>query len=319
MYNLLIVGAADYWTGRTTAEYEWGRFLEHTLEAVADRFRPLTDERIAELLRLPALFAVEFSANADVRARNPEEFAHVGRLLEIRRRGKEVQFKYELDPDVPPIPMNVIAEAAWDLDIGVKGENHRSHWAVREVDLLAVLAARGVALALPAVAPEIAAQIEALRPAAPERGAPRPKVFIVHGRDDGLKNEVAHWLHPIGMDEIILHEQANQGRTIIAKFRDLAADAAFALVLMTPDDIGGLAGGQASPRARQNVVMELGFLLGALGPERVAALVSGAGLELPSDYDGVVYTPYDAPGAWKLTLLREFKALGIPFDPLAAI
>lgn len=319
MYSLLMVGAADYWTARTTAEFEWGRFLEHTQEAVADRFRPLTDERIAELLGMPALFATEFSANAEARARHPEEFAHLGRLLEIRRRGNEVQFKYELDPGVAPIPMSLIAEAAWDLDIGLKGENSRSHWAVKDVDLRAVLATRGMVSSAQSVAPEIAAQIRALGGGAPGRDTSRPKVFIVHGRDDGLKNEVARWLHRIGMDEIILHEQANQGRTIIAKFRDLAAGAVFAVVLMTPDDVGGLAGGQASPRARQNVVMELGFFLGALGPDRVAALVAGHPLELPSDYDGVVYTPYDAPGAWKLSLLREFKALGIPFDPFAAI
>lgn len=319
MYNLLMVGAADYWTERDTAEFEWDRFLQHTQEAVAEHFRPLTAERIDELLAMPTLFAVEFSSNHAVRARNPKEMAHVGRIIEIRRRGNEVQFKFELDETVGPIPMEVVAESAWDLDINVKfNENHRSHWAVKDVDLVRVLGERGIRMA-EAVAPEVAAGIEALAAPVPERGAPRPKMFIVHGRDDALKNEVALWLHRIGMDEVILHEQPNQGRTIIAKFRDHAADAAFAVVLATPDDVGGLAaGGDMRPRARQNVVLELGFFVGALGPERVAALLAGD-VEMPSDYDGVLYTPYDRAGGWKLALLREFRAAGIPFDAAAAV
>ncbi|MBD58528.1 MAG: nucleotide-binding protein containing TIR-like domain protein [Citromicrobium sp.] len=320
MYNLLMVGAANYWTERDTAEFEWTRFLEHTQDAIAEQFNPLTPDRIAELLTMPALFAVEFSNNAAVRARNPDEFAHVGRIVEIRRRGNDVQFKFELDRAVEPVPMEVIADAAWDLDINVKlNENHRSHWAVKDVDLLRVLSGRGVRLT-EGVTREVAAEIKALAPAAPGSGDVRPKVFIVHGRDDGLKNEVALWLHRIGMDEVILHEQPNQGRTIIAKFRDLAADAVFAVVLATPDDVGSLSGAEKMcPRPRQNVVLELGFFIGALGPERVAALVAGDDIEMPSDYDGVLYTRYDNAGGWKLALLKEFLAAGIPFDATAAI
>ena len=319
MYNLLMVGATDYWTERDIAEFEWARFLEHTQEAIAEQFKQLTPDRIAELLAMPALFAVEFSGNPAVRARSPQDFAHVGRIVEIRRRGQEVQFKFELDQAVGPIPMGLIAEAAWDLDINVKSnENHRSHWALKDVDLVQVLRDRGVRFA--GVTAEVAAEIEALEPAKPSRGGARPKVFLVHGRDDGLKNEVALWLHRIGMDEVILHEQPNQGRTIIAKFRDVATTAAFAVVLATPDDVGGLTtAGEMRSRPRQNVVLELGFFIGALGPERVAALVSGDDIEMPSDYDGVLYTRYDKAGGWKLALLKEFQAAGIPFDASAAI
>jgi predicted nucleotide-binding protein len=37
-------------------------------------------------------------------------------------------------------------------------------------------------------------------------------------------------------------------------------------------------------------------------------------LEKPSDYEGVVYVPMDAAGAWKLTLAREIKASGTSID-----
>ena len=46
---------------------------------------------------------------------------------------------------------------------------------------------------------------------------------------------------------------------------------------MTPDDQGiAKDATDLKPRARQNVVFELGFFIGELGPERVAALVKGA-------------------------------------------
>jgi len=43
------------------------------------------------------------------------------------------------------------------------------------------------------------------------------KVFVVHGRDEGAREAVARFLQKIGFEPIILHEQANQGRTVIEK------------------------------------------------------------------------------------------------------
>ena len=64
-------------------------------------------------------------------------------------------------------------------------------------------------------------------------------------------------------------------------------------------------------RARQNVIFELGFFIGALGPNRVAALVSSQ-VERPSDFDGVVYIPLEAE--WRLPLCRELRAAGYEVD-----
>lgn len=81
---------------------------------------------------------------------------------------------------------------------------------------------------------------------------------------------------------------------------------------MTPDDMGGLReGGAQQARARQNVIFELGFFIGALGPERVAALV-GKDVERPSDFDGVVYIPIESD--WRLPLCRELRAAGYEID-----
>lgn len=137
------------------------------------------------------------------------------------------------------------------------------------------------------------------------------RVFVVHGREGAHRETVARFLEQLGFEAVILHEQPNKGRALITKFQEVAADIGFAIVLMTPDDIGGLRDGEQQPRARQNVIFELGFFIGALGPDRVAALVSSQ-VERPSDFDGVVYIPLD--GEWRLPLCRELRAAGYEVD-----
>jgi predicted nucleotide-binding protein len=82
---------------------------------------------------------------------------------------------------------------------------------------------------------------------------------------------------------------------------------------MTPDDVGGTRGGRSLPRARQNVVLELGFFIGLLKRKNVLALVAGD-LETPSDINGVLYVPWDEAGAWKQRVAREMLAAGLPVD-----
>lgn len=138
------------------------------------------------------------------------------------------------------------------------------------------------------------------------------KVFIVHGHDDGARETVARFLERIGLEAIILHEQANQGRTVIEKVI-ANSDVGFAVVLLTPDDEGCAKGGTPEPRARQNVLLELGYFIGRLGREKVCALKRGL-LEIPSDFAGVVWEPMDSAGGWKQALARELEAAGHSID-----
>lgn len=140
-------------------------------------------------------------------------------------------------------------------------------------------------------------------------------IFIVHGRSEGPKYQVARFLE-LATDAIpiILHEQARRGRVVIETLEEYAATAAFAIVLLTADDYGGLAQtGDSHPRARQNVVFELGFFIGALGRSRVAVLYEN-NVELPSDMDGILYSVLDPQGAWKLDLGKELRAAGFAVD-----
>lgn len=140
------------------------------------------------------------------------------------------------------------------------------------------------------------------------------RVFVVHGHDTEAKESVARCLEKLDLEAVILHEQPNQGRTIIEKFEDYA-DVGFAVVLLTPDDAGAPRDGidNLRPRARQNVILELGFFLGRLGRQRVCALHKGD-MEIPSDFARVLWVPMDPGGAWRLALTVELKAAGLEVD-----
>lgn len=141
----------------------------------------------------------------------------------------------------------------------------------------------------------------------------RKGVFVVHGHDGELKEKVARYLERIGLDPVVLHERPNQGRSLMEKFRDHASKVSFAVVLMTPDDVGGPAGSPAiEPRARQNVILELGFFLGKFESRNVCALVKGH-VTQPSDFHGVTYIPAD-DDTWKMALAKELREAGVPFD-----
>jgi len=140
------------------------------------------------------------------------------------------------------------------------------------------------------------------------------RVFIVHGHDESARETVARFLEKLHIEVIILHEQVNLGMTIIEKLEKYS-DVGFAVILLTPDDEGRKAaeGEVLEPRARQNVILELGYFVGKLGRNRVVALHSGS-LELPSDYLGVVFVSLDPGGGWRLGLAKELKHVGFPID-----
>lgn len=143
-------------------------------------------------------------------------------------------------------------------------------------------------------------------------------VFIVHGRNDAVRERVARVLEKAGRHEVvILHEQANRGRTLIEKFEQHASEASYAVILLTGDDVGGPSKAKLKARARQNVVFEMGFFYGSLGRERVAVLYEPT-VEKPSDIDGLVYIELDPAEAWKADLLHELREAGLDFDANAA-
>lgn len=138
-------------------------------------------------------------------------------------------------------------------------------------------------------------------------------VFVIHGHDSQIKTELSLFLKTGGVPYVVLHEQPDKGRTIIDKLVEESELSNFAIALLTPDDL--LLNGDY--RARQNVILEMGYFIGLLGKERVRLLVKGD-IDIPSDLYGILYEKYDQAGAWKARLAKELIAGGI-FVDLAAV
>lgn len=136
------------------------------------------------------------------------------------------------------------------------------------------------------------------------------KVFIVHGHGR-VEADVARFLERISFEAIILHEKINKGQTIIEKFEH-HADVPYAVVLVTPDDVGGKTAADLRNRARQNVILEWGYFAGKLGRGKVCVIKVGD-TELPSDLLGVAWYSYESD-PWKNRLAQELETAGFSID-----
>ena len=144
---------------------------------------------------------------------------------------------------------------------------------------------------------------------------PGDEVFIVHGHDNEAKETVARFVENLDIEATILHERTNRGKTIPEKFEEHAGKVGFAIILLTPDDVGKSKDetDELRPRARQNVILELGYFWALLGRERMCVLYK-EGVELPSDIHGILYVLMDDSDGWQLKLGQEMQAAGLSVD-----
>jgi predicted nucleotide-binding protein len=142
-----------------------------------------------------------------------------------------------------------------------------------------------------------------------------PKVFVSHGHDDNATAAVQKFIDDGGARAIVLREQLTPGQSILAAFEE-HANVQFSIILVTPDDEGAKKGEKLRPRARQNVIFELGFFLAKLGRDKVVALYKEEKepIEWPSNYEGVLYRKME--GDWKIQLAKDLKKAGIALDLL---
>jgi predicted nucleotide-binding protein len=149
-------------------------------------------------------------------------------------------------------------------------------------------------------------------------------VFIVHGRDLQFRDDVENYLITIGVKPVVLSKMPNAHKSLLDKFFTLSQDTKFAIVLISPDDYGALTDDFDDPngaeraleyRARQNVILELGFFYGRLSFERVFVLYRNPKtrfpkFERPSDLNGVPWDEYDVTGKWKDVLKTRLRDHG---------
>lgn len=134
-------------------------------------------------------------------------------------------------------------------------------------------------------------------------------VFIIHGHDDEMKKNVQLFLNRGDLEDIVLHEQPDKSRTIIEKLVEEGTNASYVIALLSPDDIQS----DGTYRARQNVILEIGYFIGKLGRQKVKLLRKGE-TNIPSDLQGILYENYDNEGAWRIKLAKEMKSVGIPIN-----
>lgn len=134
---------------------------------------------------------------------------------------------------------------------------------------------------------------------APAKVEAKGKVFVVHGHDQTSREQLELILHKLGLDPFVLQNTGGAGLTIIeALEQEIGPDAAevkFGIVLLTPDDFGYSkteGADKAQPRARQNVVLEMGMLLSSIGRKNVAILKKGH-VDVPSDAQGILYLGFN--------------------------
>lgn len=290
MFNLLIASGAEAW--------DQGVFLfprervvrEYTEESISERYRDLTPAVVRELIKFPALFCVE----------GEEIDSRVGRITSAKARKNDVKVEFEFDKSIPPVKAGTLADNSIHFELG-RFELTRTHWAIKDGDLWAILGKLG---------------ISSRRPKPNSQGGElevvdgRPKVFVIHGHDDVTKYEMAAAIEELGCKPVILHEQASSGLTIIEKI-ERYTDVGFGVALYTPCDMGGKRDMELrlTPRARQNVIFEHGYLMAKLGRNKVMAFVKGT-IETPTDISGVLYIPLDGDGVWKEELRKEMVAAG---------
>ena len=144
------------------------------------------------------------------------------------------------------------------------------------------------------------------------------RIIVVSGSDIEMKQALTGALSKLLLTPLVLCEEPTQGKKIVENFSKDYADVGFALVLLSPDDFAYDKNEVATKRKlrpRQDVVFELGFLLGKLGKGNVLVFFREcANFEIPTDFEGVKVTAFDDRDSWKLALIRELSNIGLVVD-----
>ncbi|MBE9076287.1 hypothetical protein IQ241_03075 [Romeria aff. gracilis LEGE 07310] len=127
MYNLFI-GYAGPKDPDDSVEVSVSRFLEYTDDETRMRFRDLTGDAVRKIMDYPALFMHE----------HYEDGAFVAEITSIKEVGRSYKVEFRQDTQVGVISPDIISAAALELRIG-EFEFYRTHWAVKQGDLLDIL------------------------------------------------------------------------------------------------------------------------------------------------------------------------------------
>ena len=153
-----------------------------------------------------------------------------------------------------------------------------------------------------------AVTMSAIAPASTSATAQRPagrRVAVICRLDAATRDAVTAFLTQLGLDPVAI---AQDGSGTLMDRVDALRDIEFAVVAMPANDTGGGAGD----------LLEIGFLLGALGRARVCFVLDGKAAAAPG-IEGFPRHAMDEGGLWRLLLAREMKQAGLDVDLNRAI
>lgn len=297
MYNMIMTSGGQNWD-KESLVMDSSRYLEWTNKEIAEKFSKMTDEVVEHLMGLPTLFAYEAFV---------QESARFGYVTSVQRRQSEFKITWEFDQAIPPIHPDLLKALYWDLDIDVKWEINRTHWAIKEVQLLDVLKKAGI----------VATNISS-------RSKP-PKVFISYSWDsEEHKNWVAQLggaLRQRGVDVILDQWHARPGDDLAAFMARSIQDADRVLVVCTERYASKAAGRDGGVGYEH--MMVTGQLMRNAGTSKFIPLIRQASpkpvlpIELSTRF-GYYFDLTENPGPLTLldALARELHNMPIPIPPL---
>jgi predicted nucleotide-binding protein len=136
--------------------------------------------------------------------------------------------------------------------------------------------------------------LEAMLLCSPRKLVDYKQVFIVHGHNDKIREELEKFLDEKGIRSVVIQAKARTGGDLLSTIEDQINSCMAGFILLTPDDEGRLYkyGEQTRLRPRQNVIFEAGFLTALFRKTRRVCFVKEGELEIPSDLNGLLMETY---------------------------
>lgn len=133
-------------------------------------------------------------------------------------------------------------------------------------------------------------------------------LLIIHGHDRPARLELENFLRRKfpHVEPVLMVDESHAASTLTEKFEHLAHNVKGALALLTPDDIAMTGADRVKhARARQNVILEIGWICARFGRQNLLLLTRGE-VEMPSDLSGVDVHRFSSSPTECSEALRDF-------------
>ncbi len=296
MFNLLVSACEDDWNNPSWVISK-SRFLEYTDDSIKERFKNLSEDVINTLKTIPTFFMYEDYHRAS---------AKIGQITEIQRRQTEIKITYAFNPAIKEIPYERLRTIYRELDIRNKFEPNRTHWAIKDVNLIETLQ-----------------QIGLLENRIYQSQKRPPKVFISYSWDSPEHklwvSSLATWLRQNGID-IILDQWHVRGGEDLITFMERSIGEADRVIIICTENYAQKAKERSGGVGYENTLLT-NELIKNLGSYKFIPVIkqTNTPYTIPSSLSTRLY--YDLSGGQNYqdearSLMMELHNISVPIPPL---